>query len=150
MKIEYNYASESLSIPTWYSYNRASDLWSLVRKGTPSDVTSVYNEKNLRGTWHIDNYDDGFDIEILSINKDEAAVKYSAIVFARRGIMSPADKPLLLEGEGVFAVQNGCIRIQMDLPEGVHCQNENTAQLNVYIHRQLGLDYGRIDGDLLY
>lgn len=137
MTIEYNYASEQRSIPVWYSYDRASDLWALNRKGDWSDPVVTYYEDKLMGRWNIDLQSksdiDAYSIEVKSVNGNSVTLDYSIHQLV-------GDRVLSLEGNGTFLIDEyERMQVIFDLPDGFSgLSGEDTAFFYVWVNPQEG------------
>lgn len=141
LQIEYNYATENLQIPVWYSYDRASDLWSLSRKGNWSDSVMNYHEDKLMGFWNIDleggTYNsDRYVIEIQSVSGNMVTLDYHIYEVLGNG----SNSILSLDGNGTFLIDEyKRMQVIFDLPDGFSNYNgEDTADFYVWVNPQEG------------
>lgn len=152
LTVDYNYATEKTSLPARYTYNKASDLWSVSSKGEWSDSTYTFKENELKGNWHIVQYDDTYDLNIKSISGDAIEVEYSVLLYAARGLL---DSYIELNMEGKASCPlNGCFfRIPIELPEGFFMTQgfeKIEPEILVQIDPQLGCNYAHVNGGLHY
>ena len=145
LQIEYNYASENLQIPVWYSYDRASALWSLNRKGNWSDSVMTYHEDKMIGCWTIDfegGIYDNYTIDIQSVNGNMVTLNYH--IYEILG--NTSDSILSLDGSGTFPIVNEGMDIVFDLPDGFYSYDYssgnkyrvNTSSFHVRVSPQEG------------
>ena len=145
LRIEYNYASECMSIPVWYTYDRASGLWSLTRQGNWSEPVANYYGEMLAGIWYF-SYDINYvRINIQSVEQNEAKVEYTVGAWARKNDFSSCDKAMYIEGEGTFQIENNILFINFDLPDGFYNSEYGftksyTDTLDISVDCQLGCD----------
>lgn len=145
LRIEYNYASEYMSIPVWYTYDRASDLWSLTRQGSWSEPAANYYGEMLTGIWYFSYDINSVRINIQSVEQNEAKVEYTVGSWARQNDFSSRDKGMHVEGEGTFQIENNTLLIYFDLPDGFYISEYGftksyTDTLDISVDCQLGCD----------
>lgn len=148
LRIEYNYASEYMSIPVWYTYDRASGLWSLTRQGGWSEPTVDFYGDMLTGDWHFERSENeqSATIEIQSVENNAARIEY--FIFAEPSTNGNHSDymAMVVQGEGVFSIENDAyLNIEFDLPDGFYVEGrfgkkEYTETLHVYVDYQRGCD----------
>lgn len=150
MTIEYTYATQTLSIPVWYTYNKSSDLWALQRKGSWTEGNIVYNCDMLVGRWYLDWFNDHYEINIKSADASSVTLDYSISAPATVSMGLDPDVYLNLEGRGSYENYGGGFTIPIDLPDGFYCNSSRSAKLRILLSPQRGCYAGYIDGQLYY
>lgn len=150
LTIEYTYATQTLSIPMIYSYDRASDLWQCVRQGSWTENAMIYNWDQLAGRWPITWFNDTYEITIRDADDDYVTLDYSISAPATVSMGLDPNVYLNLEGSGSYKNYGGGFTIPIDLPDGFYCNSSRSAKLCVVLSPQRGCYAGYIDGQLYY
>lgn len=166
LSIEYTYTSESTYIQTWYSYDKSSDLWTLIRKGEWSESSYGYPSDRLIGQWHIDDcgdyFENHYEININSISGHSVSLDYSISASAMGAAFGPGGT-LYLDGSGTYEVYPSWgfsgpelgIQVPIDLPDGFFISSlaegsSNSTTLCIDIDLQQGCYDGSLLGTLYY
>lgn len=150
LTMEYTFATQTLSIPVWYTYNKSSDLWTLQRKGSWTEGSLVYNWDMLMGKWSLNWFNDYYEINIKSADESSVTLDYyiSAPAIVSMGL--DPNVYLDLDGSGSYKITGGGFTIPIDLPDGFYCDRSQSTKLRVVLSPQRGCSAGYIDGQLYY
>lgn len=123
LEIQYYYGTVRTYIPVTYSFDRASDLWNVERKGKWSEESSTLDLKSLIGPWSFD-YASGthHEVDIQSVNGDSVTLKYLITESVQIGIGLEPNRVFTVSGSGTYSISNQSIKIPIDLPDGFCCR----------------------------
>lgn len=144
-ELEYPYGAYVVSSTQTYQYEQTNDLWRLYRRGEWSNPTYQFNDK-LIGSWHIDCFDDDYDIDIQDVDGQKIKMKCTAKVEVQSGFGEYTF--CTLSESGTFVLNERWLDIELELPDGYGwAQNfiedrKNSAELTL----ELDLESGVVDG----
>lgn len=151
LEIQYNYASEQTQISVFYSYDRASDLWSITRKGNWSSSVFELEPEKLTGSWSIDFFLDHYDIAINDVQESSVSLEYSVSCVD----YNSREHVFYDHGSGTYEINDMRIIIPITLHDGFVCgdlweEKKSTVELIITIDPQKGCYYGYTDGSVRY
>lgn len=144
LEIEYKYALEQTKIPIAYSYDRASDLWQIERKGNWAEASFQIKCEELIGSWQIEFYGDRYEINITDAQENSVSLEYAIAC-----VDTDTNHVFYDRGDGRFQIIDQCIHIPIYMHDGFTCggileHDSTSTELHIYIDPRYGCYSGRL------
>lgn len=154
LTIHATYADVISTCSAVYQFDRASDLWSLIRCDEWSEPTYQYND-NLVRTWNIDRFGNQYIIMITDIGSSEISAEFVIRETVYAGLYV-GDYTWETFGRGTFELGNSSFEIPLELPDELFVswmytqsgENESTTDLYVSLSPESGISTAFISPEI--